>query len=228
MLKVTSSLIKIASVTFYIKGSYKISQPKDIDRIAHELWTWASQNAPRILTSFKPEPIAMDGFELGPLGVINWYVPEGVDPKEIPMYIDQYIQEEALPLGINIQYQLDKSKMFNVPVWRLKVTENKTTEHQRLPELNVSNRNAAVLLEHLKLNTELAGEINAYDLLERVRSAVSSEPSNLPDANNGIGDRGVVWFDQGISPEQFNRYLYILEQIATHAISMNSPVVEWA
>ena len=229
MLKITSSLLKIASFTFRVKDSHRVSQPKTVAQIGWDLLGWAYENAPKNLTAHKPESISQDGFDTGYTGIINWYVPKGVDPNEYPLYIDQFIQEEALPVGIQITYKLDQSKMFKTPVWRLNVVKNGTTETEKLPEMNIVNTNASILFGILDLPDEQDGEINAYDLLSRIdqgrtlhgQTPMTRGPSQVKTPG------GAMHIDQGMDEERMSRYLNSLEQVAQAAIKMNSPVVEW-
>lgn len=232
MIKIISQLVKLSSVTFHVQGSHKIGQPQDTATIASNLWSWAAKHVPRYLISHRPEPIAIDGFEPDYTGIINWYVPIDVDPDEVSMYIEQFIQEEALPQGIKIVYALDQSKMFSIPVWRLKVIENLTQQRTKLPELNISNRNASVLLAALGIySNDLYGEIDAHELLDRIQSAEEVElqegATNIPTQVDDIGFDSLA-IDIGLGSGDVLWYLNQLKQIAQVAINMNAPIVEYS
>ena len=165
-------LQKIASVTFSIADSHKMSQPKTIFYISSEMNYWAHGNVPKNLLADVPEPIAMDGFNVDePLGIINWYCERDTPEsrEDISMYVKQYEQEELAPLGIHFspEIKFETSKMHKTPVARIQVIKNDTSKMSRLPTLNVSNMNANALLKLLGIVSDYSGSIDANELKEK-------------------------------------------------------------
>jgi len=223
-----SWLIKVSSITFSIQGSNKIGQPKTVSDIGNLMWTWATGHVPRNLMPEVPEVIAMDGYDTeATTGIINWYIPKDIDWKELQPYIAQCYYEELAPLGITIDGQLkhEPSGMFdNADVIRIFVTGNETVERNKLPELNVSNRNGMVLQELLGMTYSVGnGEINAHELKQRINNA---RPRVDAFALSGQNKDNNLEF--GITPEQLIRYLDALDTLTNEALKMNNPLIIWS
>ena len=226
-------LQKIASVTFSIADSYKISQPRTIFYIASYMNYWAHDNVPKELCADVPEIIALDGLEDidKPTGGINWYYKEDSEESRryIEMYIKQYEQEELIPLGINFspEIKFETSKMYKTPVARIRVVKNDTFQRDRLPELNVSNQNASALLKLLGIRSEPSGSIDASELLSRIlenRDKVDSY-TRFDRTEVEPGKNTNIMF--GLSRDQLIQYLNILEKMTDKAFWMNNSTITW-
>jgi len=178
-IRALASFVKSASVTFYVSGTHKIAQPKDMMDLSHHLLHWADQqNAPRNLMSHGYESIVPDGTDFDKYtGTINWYIDqsqtESSDLDLAKWYAQRWLDEEMQPLGImgSIR-EVNPSGMYverkpsegqeaqPINVIRIEIAENASTEIEQIPELNVSNNTAAILTTMLGL-----GEPEKVDLL---------------------------------------------------------------
>ena len=239
---------KLASVTFAPADTHRVSQPKTIFYIGYMLLQWARQNMSEELLLDVSEPIAMDGFETHEMtGVVNWYVDKEMDMDLIEPYIQRAIKAELEPLGISVSHiQKDKSGMFDANVWRIHISGNETSEQQSIPELNVANRNAMVLLRILGMEEEYVGEIGAEELKQRIDRSVGGridysflyslpqqEIENEPDPadwwkQEEESEGGPKMIDMGLSPDQIKHYLQQLSVIVDYAIKLNNPKISWA
>ena len=223
-------------MTFSVEGSHKVAQPKTVSRIGWDMLVWAREHAPRNLIADVSEPIAVDGLDIDKLtGTINWYVPPDLrDIEEVLMYIDQFIREELLPLGIRAKPRLglEKSGMWGkrANVIRVDIWQNGTADFTRLPEMNVHNKGAAILLHVLGLgsgssqSTPLGllvhpeppdGVVGAQELLVRISKAQGAWNEILAGQNED-------WSDY------VDRSLDELKDIALAAMTTNTKKVVWS
>jgi len=174
-----------------------------------------------------PEIVAMDGYDTeATTGIINWYIPKDIDWKELQPYIAQCYYEELAPLGITIDGQLkhEPSGMFDsADVIRIFVTGNETVERNKLPELNVSNRNGTVLQEMLGLEAQYDGSIEANELKQRINRARAKVDAFALSGQNKDNN-----LEFGITPEQLIRYLDALDTLTNEALKMNNPLIIWS
>ena len=194
---------------------------------------WAHNNVPKELCADTPEVIALDGLEDmdKPTGVINWYYKEDSEEarRYIEMYVKQYEQEELAPLGINFspEIKFETSKMYKIPVARIRVVKNDTFQRDRLPELNVSNQNASALLKLLGIESESSGSIDAGELQSRISESINKidKFTRLDTIEESPGKSTIMVF--GLSRDQLMQYLYILDKMTDKAFWMNNPTITW-
>jgi hypothetical protein len=127
--------------------------------------------------------------------------------------------------------QQDISRMFKVPVYRIPVKLAKMTE-DRPPEMNVSNANAAIILQDL-LNQPSenvdGGSISARELLMKLGSVSDfSKQMTMKAPSQEVGKRGAAFYDGGVSEQQIERYLFTLEKMARWAIEHNYDEIVWS
>lgn len=196
MLKISNkvwkySFQKQASVTFIIKDSERLSQPKNLNQISHDITASIFETYPREwLQPFYPDVVTPDAPQWQQMtGDINWYVPSNVEPEEVWPYIQNEIKDMAL-LGIKIEAQpvRQKSRMLDPTGYKivLRVTENETSGFNKLRELNVANSVAAAVLQLLQMSdeetiqspfgpltvpTEATGEMPAQEMLRRIKQS---------------------------------------------------------
>lgn len=214
--------IKVSSITFAPLDSHKISQPKTIFDIGNIMWYWAAKNVPEEYKPPVPEWVAMDGFDTHKTtGIINWYLPPDINPELILTYINECAYTELAPLNIRVgQITLDKSGMFGIPVYRVRIIKNETVDRPQVPELNVSNMNAVNILNVLELPTDWQGQIDAQDLLRRVGTALvdmNTVPRYSPNEYEPEEDQSYMI-----------RVLNKLQEIAQWTIqNMPHPIIVW-
>lgn len=221
----TNWLTKIASVTFFIDGAQKITQPMDILKICHDFAYWANQNIPHDVFKATYRNIEPDGDDYNkPTGTINIYLGDGDSPEEIKQYMESAVNEYFALLDIEVKVgATETSKAFGVPVIRMHVIRNGTFDLERLPEINMANPNAMNLLQMLGIEPDFAGQINARDLIQRISSARNNISSNTKEPTQDGN-----FYDFGRSYEQIERYLDELETIAMRAMQMDNPSIVWS
>lgn len=215
---------KKASVTFFLPDSHKISQPKTILDLSHELSNFFF-NGTSIQHEVAPvmNDISPDGFDDfdKPTGTINVYPRKRVEPPKNSSidYIDWYnlsedekirmgsqvfdnSLENMMPVidewisgkeieGYKIEKQMDVSNMTQGPVLRLHVRENPSTEYESIPEVNMSNSNAAAVIRSMGLLPEPSGSIDVDTLLYMINQTTqqdmtrNTQPSQIEYDENG-------------------------------------------
>lgn len=174
---------KISSVYFTVQNSFKISQPKTVSQIGDEMWNWAETNVSHKFKPDTPEWIAVDGLNVDEtVGVVNWYVPNGVDGNDVLPYIKFCISELLNPLGIFVGSIVpDRSKMFDINVFRVYITKNETTKSTKLPVVNIKQKSVMPILRILGLSPDadgsFVGSIDAQDFKNRIQQAKQNMPS---------------------------------------------------
>jgi len=138
---------KFASVTFFPSGSHKMAGPKDLDSIARDMAGIGSQKG--ILGGIDPMEIMADGLEVGKFtGIINVYLPSKESVKSVKDLVDAFNKEQAGIIELAL-LRVDRSKMRDMPVARVEVVKNETSEYEGIPEANMANANAKMVLEML-------------------------------------------------------------------------------
>jgi hypothetical protein len=204
--KIAASICKTASITFSIQGSGRISQPKTLQSICHDIDQLIGDTYPRswIVDGLLNNTIVPDAPQWDDLmGNINWYVPAQVDPSEVEPYISMAIKELAL-LGIDIQAsQKSRSRMMHPHAYKivLQVRNNETQNIEKIPKLNLANGNAGTILELLGLSKQQTqdsplgplsgpedpeGQVTAQDLLRRIKQAYGRIQSAIRPPQGGF------------------------------------------
>lgn len=235
---------KSAGITFFPVGSEKISQPMYLLDICHDLTNYGYYRSDILKgTGVKLDDIEPDGDSefTGPTGIINVYMPiyrfvrdegGGVVKQAIPE-IDQMTPEKAQKLinGYNedmageVVLQLirvDTSNLKGIPVARVQVVENNTEDREEIPEISLSNDNAAqflkLLAQHgLPINPEEYGGVFSVEDYFAARQFMTTEAiqSHERDSyDSGEESGGPRMIDSGLSSEQLNMYLRVLDDIA--------------
>lgn len=228
--------IKCASVTILPLGADRVSGPKKVMDIGNILNQWVIDNLPK---AYLPENVpgymvvTSDGYENGLLGVVNWYINPDVPVSKVLPYVRYAIDTELTPLGINVAVTQDKSRMYEIPVFRLRIVSNKTSEHTRVPEMNVTNANFAALMKALGLPVEYEGRIHAQELLDRLANAYYNpalqppEPSPLYPPFGEDPNERIHVINNPVRPEHIKELLAQLKQVADYAAGQNKPMVVW-
>lgn len=230
-------LQKTASITFSIKDSVKISQPKTVLDLSYELLNWANSNLP---DDFKIhnfwDYVTCDGDSIESMtGTINWYFPSRVNPDDLLPYIRQSIKDCFEPLGVNIgNLYHNKSNLYSeFRVWRIPIQSNETENLNKYPELNVSNVNAERLFRLLGLNFEYMGSINANSLKQHIQNArlkINDHvlPPSKETLTNQQGQEIGFSADPGFTEEKIIHLLKELSIITDTAIrEFPNPAITW-
>ena len=187
------SALKMASITFSLQDSHKIAQPMTLMNLSSDLvnsiWYKYKLTGPH----FSPYTTDADidgksSFE-DTTGVINFYVKANPncpnpDPQDYAKAIDTWIADKQED-GFIIErgQNPEKSKLLEVPVFRIKVIQNPTSELEELPYLNMAEANAYAMLTLLSLEPS-GGSISAAELKQRI-AAVTPEGIQEAQAPSG-------------------------------------------
>lgn len=158
---------------------------------------------------FRPDPTSVEPdtsssrFD-GPTGTINVYAKRDDEISEYPKAIRAWIEDKkAEGYDIRCSMKPDTSGMYGVPVFRVEVVTNPSTEYEEIPEVNMSNGNAFAILRLLGLSSgdadqDYVGSIDLQSLRKRIEAASQEqmrtevrEPGYLADRADmdlGTGD----------------------------------------
>ena len=227
--------IRIASVTFSVEGSNEIAQPLHSLDVCHELinfiWYKLGVGGKTGLKMNNIEPDTSETSYNDPLGRINIYMTPETSEEEIRYIIDQYNQYKAGDIKLKF-LGISESGIGRGPTARIIISENKTTEMEELPEMNVANGNAFAIIQMLAnegLNidpNEYGGVIN-IDELETIINKLEQEEylvqPYVQEPTEEIGEQGATIYDQGRSYEQLSRYIDKLKEMINYIKINNLP-----
>ena len=146
--------------------------------------------------------------------------------KAIPYFVEERGGKVTGPM------KLDTSRMFKMPVYRIPTALTNNNENKP-PELNLANGNAEVLVQDiLQISQDgeyYAGSIDVRELMMKL-SMVSDFTKGMSLRANSVekGEKGASIYNMGLSEDQINRYLEILEQMAKWAMEHNYDQIQWA
>lgn len=198
--------VKFASITFQIQDAHRIGQPKNLTEICWDIQSIVSDYYPKswIINGSLDNTITPDAPQWKQMtGDINWYIPVNIDPQEIEPHIEAVVKDMSL-MGIEISAgSPQKSNMMHPNAKKIVLTvyKNATEELERMPEINLSQGNAAIVLKMLQLfdsesrDTQLgpisfltnpSGQIAAQELLRRIKRAYQNIDSSVRPPSQGI------------------------------------------
>ena len=222
-------LQKVSSVTFTLEQSNRIAQPRTISDIANNLYTWAENNIPR--QYFEDQRmIDMDGLDVDSFtGIVNWYITKPELSNDIPMYINQWIQEEMAPLGFRVRMgELEQSGMFSDRlVQRIHIDNNPTVDYPKIPEMNLANDNAESLMNALGIPFDWDGAVDLNELKTKLEMFTPWDQQDLTrDPEHDISER-VQLFQGGRTPEQVSRYIDGLRRMVEFGLKNGFETLTW-
>jgi len=226
-------LQKLASVTFSLEGSHKISQPKDIMGLSYELQKYASEKAGFYIDYHS---IAPDGDYFSEMeGVINWYVSDNIPEEQQVQIIQQWIQEMQL-----MDYEMkftgpEISGMTEDPenpikVYRIHVLKNGSEDYLEIPEMNLANTNAEDLMRSLGLEFDWTGSIDLQELKTKLEMFTPWDQQELirePTQEGDFNEPGPVVYDGGRSEDQVSRYIDGLGEIVDFGLQNGFRTLVW-
>jgi hypothetical protein len=233
---------KIASVTFWVEGTDKISQPMNKLDICNNLYRFIYNNglSEQLGLGFDAvDPDASSGNVFGPDGPISIYLGNpNVRGETIQNIINKYNEDMAGMIKLRF-LEINKSgARRDTNVARILIEENNTTNFEEIPEMNVSNANARALLELLSnegmeglsgddegiggtLNVaELKNTINNIEQNNYVLNTYTQEPTMEKEEGKP------TMYDGGRSYEQLSRYINGLKEIINYIEKNNLPLMQ--
>lgn len=179
-----AKLVKKASLTLYVSGYQRDASFDSVYNLSNKLnsilfYQWMDKRDKAYFSEFHTVPssdtITIDGFDVdSPTGTINFYI-DGIRPyrvESITEEIKKYLSQNNIKFG---NFVTNQSNMYDVPVIRIPITENKTGESSRVadrpPEINMANNNGFFIFNTiLKFDRDLweDGVFDANDLKRRI------------------------------------------------------------
>ena len=226
---------KQASLSFWIEGSDKISQPMTKLDICNDLSKFISYDmgiGEKLGINFNDvDPDDSSGNYYDSTGPISIYL-KNLNIKEgiINNIIEQYNNHKLGQVKLRF-LEINKSGLRkDVNVARILIEENDTTNIEKLPELNVSNSNSVALISLLQ--NEGMGNLDPYGGVLNI-SELKNAITNI-EQNNYILDSytqepmeqreegKATIYDGGRSYQQLQRYIEALKQMVNY-VETNLP-----
>jgi len=226
---------KYSSISFWIEGSDKISQPMhalDVCGDIHKfIWYVLGIGEEMGLGYNDIEPDTSETDYNDPLGRINVYINPNIKEKSMKYIVNQYNQHRLGDIKLDF-LGINKSGARNSDVARIKISENNTTQFEEIPEMNMANGNAFAVFqmlanEGLPINpSEYAGEIN-IDQLEIIINKLGQEEylmqPYIKEPTEEEGEGGAKMYDGGRDYDRLKGYLSGLEQMINYVKTNNLP-----
>jgi len=229
-------LNKISSVTFWIEGSDRITQPMNKLDICNDLseFVFYDLKLGRKLgfsssDDFDPDTSSGDFNEY--TGQINIYLENpAIKSGIISNILEQYNKEKEL---INLSLiEINKSGVRDVNVARVSIDKNDTVNTETIPRMNLANPNALALIQLLENegmgNLEKPGGSINVDSLRTVLDNIDQNRYLLqtytqePSEETNPGQATMI--DQGRSYERMERYINGLREMVDYIDNNNFPV----
>ena len=227
---------KIASVTFWIDDTDKISQPMNLLDICEDIKNFIyyeakiGENTGIIFDSIEPDTSRSE-YD-GPLGYINFYLYNtNVDISYVEEAINMYNASRFNKIKIAVRGE-DESGVRKGNVIRLEVIENNTVNFEQIPIMNLSNANARILLYLLRnegvsnISDDLMGQININELKNAIMDIESNDfvlQTYTRDTTIDQEEGKPTMIDFGTNIEQIKRYFENLKQMINYIEQNNIP-----
>ena len=228
---------KLASVTFWIADSDKISQPMNVLDICHDFSKFIYYEANIGKNSgIKYENVEPDTSRTSfntPLGYINFYLHNtNVDKQFVEQAVGMYNQSRLGKLKLRSHGE-NASASLKGNVIRIEVIENETVNFSEVPEINLSNSNATVLLDLLlqegvgSASGGVDGKLNVNELKNAIADIEANDYilqsyTQQPSVEKGLPGQPTM-YEGGRNVGQFKRYFEILKQMIDYIEQNNMP-----
>lgn len=228
--------LKIASVSFWISGTDKISKPMTKLDICHDLADFIFYKldiGQKLGLRWNDiDPDASSGDVFSPTGNINIYLRNSaIKDGIIQGLIEQYNQYRFESIKLRF-LMINKSGLNqNLNTARIMVEENKTSELQEIPEFNVANANSFALIQ--LLSNEGMGPLDPYggelDINSLKKAIQNIEQNNFvmhpytQPITTEQGENGATFIDYGRSYDQLRGYIDMLKNMINYIEQNNLP-----
>jgi len=227
---------KIASVTFWIADSDKMSKPMNMLDICHDLSKFIyyeanlGDNSGIKYGNVEPDT-SRTSFD-SPLGYINFYLYKtNVNKQFVEKIIEMYNQSRLSKLKL-VAHEENPSESRKGNVVRIEVVENQTVNFEDIPEINLSNSNAGVLLNLLSqegvssVSGDLVGQLNINELKNAIADIEANDyilQTHTQEPSEEQGEGGAMLYNGGRSIKQFRRYFEMLKQMIDYVERYDIP-----
>ena len=220
------------SVTFSVSG-FRAKSVENLFYLGYSIENQLSQSfGPAYHEGFRHERFTIDGFDTDAMeGIMNFYtggLSEEMLQKALKA-IPYYLQEKGVKVTGPVKQET--SNMFKTPVYRFPVKLNDSRE-DKPPELNVANGNAQVLVNDIlgisKDGEYYAGHIDVRELMMKIGMVSDfTKEMSMRAPTHEKGTKGAEIYGGGLSSDQIQRYLDVLEQMCRWAIENNYDAIQW-
>jgi hypothetical protein len=227
---------KIASVTFWVADTDKISQPMNILDICFDIVKFiyyeANIGEGSGVKSGHVEPDTSRTEFNKPLGYINFYT-EGtnIDKEFVTKAIEMYNQARFDKIKIVVRGE-EVSGLGRGNVVRLEVVGNNTVNLEEIPEVNITNSNAHALLSLLSqegvssISGGLSGKININELKNAILDIENNDyilETHTQEPYQNVEEGSPTVYNGGRSVDQFKSYFEKLKQMINYVEQNNIP-----
>lgn len=227
-------LQKISSVSFWLDGSQKISQPKNVDDLGYELLKFVHEKYGNFMGI---HDISSDGDDLGKMtGTINWYVSDKVPEDQQVKIMQEWIQEMSL-MDYNIQISGPERSGMNdwnpdpnkeLMVYRIHVLQNGSEDYMEIPEMNMANSNAHDVMNALGVQFDWSGSVELNELKTKLEMFTPYQQQELiqePEHSQEEGKVQMTYF--GRDEDRVERYIGGLRQMVDFGLQNGFKVLVW-
>ncbi len=227
-------LQKIASISFWLDGSQKISQPKDVMALSYDLQKFVHVQTGKMMDIHTIQP---DGDMSDLTGTINWYVTKFISEEEQLKVMQEWIAEQQM-----MDYQIkvrgpERSGMNDwnpdennpeMMVYRLDVIKNGSADHMEIPEMNISNTNAQAVMDALGVQFDWSGSVDLNEMKTKLEMFTPYQQQELIQAPEYSGEEGKVqMYDAGRDEDRVERYIGGFRQIVDFGLQNGFEVLVW-
>jgi len=230
-------LQKIASVSFWLEGSKKISQPKSITNLSYMLQTFAEEKLGYEIGihSISPDGDTDSQFT----GTINWYITNEVPEDQQRQIMQAWVREmQIMDYRISVagpqisgmnRWKNKGSGSGGKPlmVYRIKVLKNGSEDFMQIPKMNASNDNARDLMTALGVPFDWSGSISLAELQTKLEMFTPYHQQELVRPREEGNEQKVQWTDMGRSEDQVQWYVDQMRNIVNFGLQNGFDTLAW-
>lgn len=229
-------LEKIATITFSLGGSHKISRPKTVDDLGYDLLKFVHEKYGDFMGT---HDIGSDGDDLGKMtGKINWYVSDKVPEDQQMRIMQEWIQEMSL---MDYQMQIsgpERSGMNNwnpdpnkpdLMVYRIHVLQNGSEDYMQIPEMNMANSNAHDVMNAIGVQFDWTGSVALNELQTKLEMFTPYHQQELIREPEHSQEEGKVqMIDFGRDEDRVERYIGGLRRMVEFGLKNGFETLTWS
>lgn len=227
-------LQKIATVTFTLEGSHKISQPKTVDDLGYELLKFVHEKYGDFMGI---HDISSDGDDLGKMtGKINWYVSDKVPENQQIQIMQEWIQEMSL-MDYNMQISGPERSGMNdwnpnpdkpeLMVYRIHVLQNGSENYMEIPEINMANSNANDVMNAIGVQFDWTGSVELNELKTKLEMFTPYQQQELIQEPEYSPEDKVQMVDFGRDEDRIERYISGLRRMVEFGLKNGFELLVW-
>ena len=227
---------KQSSVTFWIEGADKITQPMNKLEVCSDLSKfiiYEMKIGQKLGIGWQDvDPDMSSGTVFAPTGQINIYLKNpNIKSGIIENIVDQYNSNRTGLIKLKF-LEINKSGARDINVARVLVEENNTTNLEKLPEINIANANSVALIQLLQNEgmsnlDPYGGTLNIDELKAAIKNIEDNDftintYTQEPTEEKTPGQAAM--YDHGRSYSQLSSYIDRLKNMISYIEENNLPV----